>query len=206
MTSVRARTCAGGAAVAVAAGLLTHHGAVLGPELATWALLGTAAGAVVALVPDRSAAERAGAFLLGLLAAWGGFALRAGLLPDVPVGRALSVVAVVALVTAVATATAGSLPLWAGLTGAVAFAGAYTADHVADPPAFATQSVTVLTSVLLAAAVGFLVVTLVDGALAHPAGRHRTAPDDGAPTESIDDLFPSPRAADGAPAPSEPSR
>lgn len=206
MTSVRTRTCASGAAVAVAAGVLTFRGAVLGPELATWALLGTAAGAVVALVPDRSPGERAGAFLLGLLAAWGGFALRAGVLPDVPLGRALSVVAVVALVTAVATATAGRLPLWAGFVGVATFAGAYTAAYVADPPAFATESVTALTSVLLAAAVAFLVVTLVDGSLANPAGRHRAAPTSGDPGPSIDDLFPSARADDGAPAPSEPSR
>jgi hypothetical protein len=206
MTSVRSRTCAGGTAVAVAAGALTLNGAVLGPELATWALLGTAAGAVAALVPDRSAAERAGAFLVGLLAAWGGFAVRAGLLPDVPLGRALSVVAAVLLVTAVATATAGRLPLWAGLLGAATFAGAYTAAYVADPPDFATGSVTALTSVLLAAAIGFLVVTLVDGSLANPAGRHRAAPTAGEPSQSIDDLFPSLRAEDGVPAPSEPSR
>jgi hypothetical protein len=206
MTSVRARTCAGGAAVAVAAGVLTHSGAVLGAELATWALLGTAAGAVVALVPDRSAVERAAAFLLGLLAAWGGFALRAGVLPDVPLGRALSVVAALSLVAAVATATAGRLPLRAGLTGAAAFAGAYTAGYVADPPAFATESVTALTSVLLAAAIGFLVVTLVDGSLANPAGRHRATTAPGGSSDSLDDLFPSPRAEDSAPAQSETSR
>jgi hypothetical protein len=127
-------------------------------------------------------------------------------LPDVPLGRALSVVAAVSLVTAVATATADRLPLWAGLTGAATFAGAYTAAYVEDPPAFSTDSVTALTSVLLAAAIGFLVVTLVDGSLAHPAGRHRLSPDPGAPSESLDDLFPSPRVDAGAPAPSEPSR
>ena len=206
MTSVRARTCAGGAAVAVAAGVLTHSGARLGPELATWALLGAAAGAVVALVPDRSPAERAGAFLLGLLAAWGGFALRAGILPDVPLGRALSVVAVVSLVTAVATATAGRLPLWAGLTGVAAFAGAYTAAQLADPPAFDTEATTALTSVLLAAAIGFFVVVFVDGSFPPLVGRHRAAPAPDEPSTSLDAIFPSPRADDSAPAPSETSR
>jgi hypothetical protein len=191
--------------VAVAAGLLTHSGAVLGDELATWALLGTAAGAVVALVPDRGAGERAAAFVLGVLAAWGGFALRAGVLPDVPLGRALAVVSALSLVTAVATATAGRLPLWAGLAGTATFAGAYTAAYVADPPAFATASVTALTSVLLAAAIGFLVVTVVDGSLANPVGRHR-APTAGDPGDGLDALFPSPRADAGAPAPSETSR
>lgn len=161
MTSVRVRTCAAGSALAVVTGLLTSSSSLLGADVAAVALLGVGAGAALGLVGDRSPAERALAFLAGFLAAWLAYALRAGLLPDIPAGRGLAVVVVVAIVTAVATATADRLPLWAGLLGAAALAGAYELVFAADPTAFVAQSTTAATSVLLAVAVGFVVATAV---------------------------------------------
>lgn len=161
MTSVRIRTCAAGSALAVVAGLLSSSESLLGADLAAVALLGVGAGAALGLVGDRSPGERALAFLVGFLAAWLGYALRAGLLPDVPAGRGLAAVVVVALITAAATASADRLPLWSGLLGAAAFAGAYELVFAADPTAFVSESTTAATSVLLATAIGFVVATAV---------------------------------------------
>jgi hypothetical protein len=49
------------------------------------------------------------------------------------------------------------MPLWSGLLGVAAIAGAYEYAFGLDPTAFTSQSVTAATTVLLAAAVGFLV-------------------------------------------------
>src|SRR5689334_21316153 len=114
MSSVRTRTLLAGAALAVAAFLLADQGAVFGADLPQVAVRGAAAGAVLGLVPDRMAAARLGGFLTGFLATWIGYALRAGVLPDIPMGRAIAAVAVVALITVVSVATANRLPMWAG--------------------------------------------------------------------------------------------
>jgi hypothetical protein len=49
------------------------------------------------------------------------------------------------------------MPLWAGLVGVAAIAGAYEYAFGLDPTAFTSQSMTAATTVLLAAAVGYLV-------------------------------------------------
>ena len=161
MTSVRVRTCAAGSALAVVAGLLTSSGSALGADLPAVALLGVGAGAVLGLVGDRSPGERALGFLAGLVAAWLGYALRAGLLVATGAGRAVAVVVVISVITAVATASADRLPLWTGLLGAAALAGAYELVYAGDPTAFASSSTAAVTSVLLAAALGFVVGTAV---------------------------------------------
>lgn len=160
MTSVRVRTCVTGAALAVAAGALVDHGAQLGADLPATALLGLAAGAVLALLPTAGgAAGRAGGFLAGFAATWLAYGLRAGVLPDIPMGRAIAAVLVVSVVTAVATATAERLPLWSGLLGAVALVGVYETTYTATPSAFMAESAVAATSVLLSAAIGFAVAT-----------------------------------------------
>jgi hypothetical protein len=166
MSSVRTRTLVAGSALAVIAAALADHGAVFGADLPKVALLGAAAGAVLGLVPDRSPAARIGAFLTGFAAAWIGYALRAGVLPDIPMGRALAAVAVVSIVTAVATATANRLPMWAGLVGVVSLVGAYETTFAATPTAFVNESMTAVTTALLAASLGFLVTVLTAGTAA----------------------------------------
>lgn len=167
---VRTRTALVGSALALTAGLLADHGAVLGADLPKTALFGAAAGAVLGLVPDRTPAPRALGFLLGFVAAWLGYALRAGYLPDIPLGRAIAAVIVVGLVTLVATATAGRLPLWTGLLGATALLGAYETTFAANPAAFVQESMTAATTVLVTAAFGFLVASLLQ-ALPAPSPR-----------------------------------
>lgn len=151
---------AGSVLAAVAAVLVLLSG-VLGPETQAVALLGTALGGALGLVPDRSPAQRAGAFAAGLAAAWAGYVLRAAALPDAPSGRAVAVVLVVLVCTAVAAGTRGALPLWASLLGAAALAGAYEAAYAADPSGVVTTSPTSATAVLLAAGAGFVATSLL---------------------------------------------
>jgi hypothetical protein len=187
MTSVRRRTLVAGGSLALAAGLLADQGSVLGADLPHTALLGAALGAVVGLVPDRTVAGRTGAFLTGFASAWVGYALRAGVFPDVPLGRALAAVIVVSVITAVAAASAGRLPLWSGLVGAGALLGAYETTFVTTPTGFLTDSMTAATTVLVAAGLGLLVASTVEGLMA-PA----TA---ATPTVHGDIAVPSPRAS-----------
>jgi hypothetical protein len=160
MSSVRTRTLATGTALAVAAFLLADQGDIFGADLPKVALLGAAAGAVLGLVTDRVPAARLGGFLTGFLATWLGYALRAGLLPDSPMGRAIAAVVVVVLITAVAVATANRLPMWAGFLGAATLLGSYETTFAATPTEFVSDSMTAVTTSLLAAALGFLVTVL----------------------------------------------
>ena len=163
MSSVRTRTLATGAALAVAAFLLADQGAIFGADLPKVALLGAAAGAVLGLVPDRMPAARLGGFLAGFAAAWLGYALRAGVLPDIPMGRAIAAVVVVGVITIVAGASANRLPLWAGFLGAATLLGSYETTFAATPTSFVSDSMTAVTTSLLAAAFGFLVAVLFTG-------------------------------------------
>lgn len=183
MTSVRTRTCAAGAAVAVVAGALVDHGAWFGSDFVRSALLGVLLGAVIGLVPHRTPVQRLAGFAAGFGAAWLGYLLRAGILPDIPMGRAIAAVLVVSLVTAVATATADRLPLWSGLLGAGALVGAYEATYAATPSEVVGDSTAAATSVLLAAAFGFAVTAV----LSATAGRPVPAADPAAEDEQVHD-------------------
>src|SRR5687768_4926213 len=110
-----------GLLLAALAGALAAVSGALSLET-TWPLL---LGAAVMLVPSGRPGTRMANLLVGFAAAWGGFALRAAVLPDVPLGRGLAVAAPVVLVTAVVAATRHRLPLWAGLLGIAGYTGAY---------------------------------------------------------------------------------
>lgn len=139
-----------GLVLAVLAGVLA---AVSGPLTleSIWPLF-LAAG--VALVPGRGLGWRLVTFVAGLIAAWVAFALRAGVLPDIPMGRAVFAAVPVLIVLAVVLGTAGRAPLWAGLAGLAAFGSAYHPVFSATPTEFAAQSVATMTTVLLAAGIG----------------------------------------------------
>jgi hypothetical protein len=158
---MRRRTMTAGVLLALGAGLLADHGGHLGLEAAKIALYGVALGAVLGLVREGSPGGRGAAFGLGAVLCWAGYALRAGFLPDIPAGRGIAASAVVLLVTAAAVASNGRAPLWAGLLGVGAFAGAYETTFSLTPTAFPTESFTALTTVLLAAGLGYLVAVLV---------------------------------------------
>jgi hypothetical protein len=119
-------------------------------------LLGAAAGAVLALVPDTTPLARFGGALLGIVAALVGFVLRATMLPDSAGGRAVAVAIVVLLCTVVAVASLQRIALWSALLGAAVFAGAYERVYAAAPPELPETSVSTLTALLVSMAVGFL--------------------------------------------------
>jgi len=145
----------------------------LGLDVENVALLGAALGGALGLVPDRSPAQRAGAFGVGFAAAWFGYLLRAAVLPDTTAGIAVAVLVVLALCLAVAAATSGRLPLWATLIGAAAIVGAYEPVFAADPTTFVSASATSAASVLLAAGAGYLATSLLGPQVAAERERER---------------------------------
>lgn len=167
------RTLISGGLLALTAAALADHGSHLGLAVPRDALLGAALGAVLGLVPMARADRlwgRAPAFVVGALVAWLGYALRAGVLPDIPMGRAVAAVIVVGLVTVVAAVSRERLPLWAGLVGVGAVAGAYETAFAQAPTAFTSESTTAVTVVLLAAACGYVAASIAEYA-AHAIGR-----------------------------------
>ena len=148
-----------GAVLALVAAVLTLVGGALGIDTLWPVLLAAAVGyaAVSALSMGRAAA-----FVGGALIGWVAMALRAGLLPDTALGRAIVVVVGIMLITAIAAATADLAPLWAGLAGYVVFAAYYEPIYVADPTAFVADSTSALVTVLLASAFGFVAALLGD--------------------------------------------
>lgn len=155
-----------GLGLAVTAGVLVILGSALDLELQPVALLGAALGAVLALVADRTAGARLGAFAAGFVAAWLGYLVRAQFLPDTEGGRAVFAGVVVLLALAVVLATRDRLPLWGTLLGAATFAGAFEAVYAAAPPLVLSTSVSTATALLFTVGAGFLVASLVAPATA----------------------------------------
>ncbi len=150
-----------GGIVVLAAVLAVLVGAPFGLELDTYALIGVAMGAVVALVPDGRPGLRLAGFASGVLVMWVGYLVRAALLPDTVGGRATATFLVLALCAVVAALTAGRIPVWSTFAGAATLFGAYEATFAAAPPEVASTSVTALTAVALTAALGFLAASFV---------------------------------------------
>ena len=147
----------GGLVLAVMAALVVGLGEFLGLDLQHVALLGAALGGVIGLVPDRAPWERIVGFAVGFVFAWIGFAVRAAVLPDSSGGRAVAaflVLAASAWWSSAATLT--RLPLWSMLVGAAAIVGAYEETYTNAPSQFVHESPTAATTVLLAAALGYL--------------------------------------------------
>ncbi len=118
-----------GLSLAVAGFLLVCIGKWLDLELSALALLGVAGGAVVALVPDRSAGLRLLGFVVGFAISWIGYFVRAGLLPDTDYGRAVYVGLVLALAMLAAIVAFARLPFWSVLVGVATFAGGFEATY-----------------------------------------------------------------------------
>lgn len=171
-----------GLVLAVVTALVIGLSDALGLDLQHVGLLGAALGGILALVPHTPDWGRPAGFLVGFVVAWIGFALRAAMLPDSATGRAFAALVVIAVLTAVAVLSAGRLPLWSSLLGAAAIVGAYEEIYTNAPSQFVAESPGAATAVLLAAALGFLVMTLVPVVSAAPdrssRGAHR-APTDG---------------------------
>ena len=183
------RTLVAGLVLAVAAVLVVLVSSELELELESVALLGGALGAVVALVPDRSAPVRLGGFAAGFVAAWIGYVVRAAMLPDTAGGRAVAVGLVVLLCVGITAASMDRLPLWTTLLGTAALTGAYEFTYAAAPPELATTSVSTATTLLFNVAVGFLAAALV-APHGRPSRSHRSEEADlasGDATQPADD-------------------
>jgi hypothetical protein len=156
-------------------------------KLESAALLGLAVGAVVALVPDSRPGLRLAGFAAGIVAAWIGYLVRAGFLPDSVAGRAVSIVLVLGLCVAIAAVSAGRVPLWSTLLGAAALVGAFEHSYSAAPPEVMSTSVSAVTSLLMTAAIGFFAgaLTAPRDRAAVPAGKRSTSDE----THSLDDMM-----------------
>jgi len=148
-----------------------------GSDLEHVALLGAALGGVIGLVPHDPPLGKLGGFALGFVVAWIAFGVRAAVLPDSTFGRAVAAFLVILVCGAVAAVSAGRVPLWSTLVGAAAIVGAYETAYTSSPPTFLTASPQAATTVLLAAAVGFIgttvIYTFIKGADAAPVrGAH----------------------------------
>src|SRR5450631_1351105 len=173
-----------GSALAVCAAVVLLIGG--GSDLEHVALLGVALGGVVGLVPYDSPMGKLGGFFLGFVLAWIAFGVRAALLPDTAMGRAVAAFMVVLICGVVAALSAGKVPLWSALLGVAAIVGAYELPFTDSPPQFMVTSPTAATTVLLAAGFGFIVATLTDMfvkvADSPPSRGSRKAPTSTAPT------------------------
>lgn len=180
-----------GVVLTVAAVLVVVLSDLFDLKLDAVTLLGVTLGAVVALVPDRTPAMRLAGFAAGFVAVWVSYLLRAGMLPDSTGGRAFAVAFVMVLCVAVATLSLGRVPLWACLLGAAALTGAYEYTYTLAPAEVTGTSMTAVTSLLITAAFGFLVVALLapgpDGEPAAPRAAKPTA-DDGE-HHALDDMM-----------------
>jgi hypothetical protein len=167
------RIVVAGLGLAVLAGALVAFGDTLGLDLQLYALFGLAIGASVGLASGHPL-MKAGGFLIGFLAGWGAYGLRAGVLPDTAAGRAISAVLVVLVLTVVAAALRSRALYVAELLGLAALAGAYETTFNTLPSAFLSTSIIAATTVLFAAAFGYLLSQLVGAApLADDEAEHR---------------------------------
>jgi hypothetical protein len=180
-----------GVVLVVVATLAVALSDVFDLEFDSVAVLGIGVGAVVALVPDRSPLMRLAGFAAGFLAAWIGYLVRAGLLPDSTGGRASGVALVIFLCVAVAVASIDRVPLWATLLGAAAMSGAYEYTYAAAPSEVMSTSMSSVTALLLTSAIGFLVVGLLAPGTdndSRPTWRRTRSSDEG-DQHSLDDMM-----------------
>jgi len=169
------RTLLSGCVLALLTAVVLMFGG--GSDLEHVALLGAALGGVIGLVPHDPPLGKLGGFALGFVVAWIAFGVRAAVLPDSTFGRAVAAFLVILVCGAVAAVSAGRVPLWSTLVGAAAIVGAYETAYTSSPPTFLTASPQAATTVLLAAAVGFIgttvIYTFIKGADAAPVrGAH----------------------------------
>lgn len=153
------RTLLSGCVLALVTAVVLLFGG--GSDLEHVALLGAALGGVIGLVPHDPPLGKLGGFAAGFVAAWIAFGVRAALLPDATFGRALAAFMVILICGAVAAISAGKVPLWSTLVGVAAIVGAYESAYTSSPPTFLTTSPQAATTVLLAAAFGFIGTTII---------------------------------------------
>jgi hypothetical protein len=170
-----------GAVLALVAAILALAGGALGIDTLWPVLLAAAVGVAAA---SSLSVGRGAAFIGGALIGWVAMAIRAGLLPDTAFGRAIVVVLAIAVITAIAAATADLAPMWAGLAGYALFAAYYEPVYTASPTTFVADSTAAMVTVLLATAFGFGAALLGDLAASFAAGTSSESAAPSTPVES----------------------
>lgn len=155
------RTLLAGAALAVAAVLAIYIGDALNLGL-PGPLLGVSVGGALALAPGGEKLGRLIGFLVGIVVAFGGYGLSAGVLPASNGGLAVWAVVVIVLATAIAALSFGRLPLWSVLLGIGGFVGAYDWTYGDKPYAFLDSSFDTLGTFLVTFGFGYLAALVVD--------------------------------------------
>jgi hypothetical protein len=166
--------------LAAALALLVGDG--LGWDLDSVLVVGAGVGGALGLIAGSSPLAKIGAFVLGMVAAAVGYALRAAVFPDNTTARALAIVIVVMIAAGLAAITFGRLPFWGLLLGAGALGGAYETAFTESPGSLLTTLPVAASSVLAVAAVAFAATVMFgDGPSSEsdqPAdGRHSRAPE-----------------------------
>lgn len=183
-------------ALASAAVLLLGDG--LGWDLDGVLFLGAGVGGALGLVPNGTPLGKLGGFLLGVLAAAVGYALRAAVLPDNTPARAVALLLVIALAVGLVLLTFGRAPLWSALLGVGALGGAYEVAFTDSPGSVLTTLPVAATSMLLMVSVGFAATVFFadsgDTDEPNAEGRHRSGidPDRAEPPEesaSLDEVL-----------------
>ena len=154
------RMLSAGVVLIAAAGAAFWFSDIFDWELEPVALLGVTLGGALALARDGSPLGRAGGFVVGFVAAWALYALRASWLPDSTAGKASFAASFVALCVAASAVSLTRIPLWSTLLGAGAMAGAFEPSYVVAPPETLSTSMTAASSMALAVALGFLAASL----------------------------------------------
>jgi hypothetical protein len=151
-----ARTAVIGVIVTLLAALVAIGGDALGITTVWPVLLAVAVG----LAARQPTVGRIGAYVIGILAAWGAVALGAGLLPQTGLADAIALMVGLGILTVIAAVTGDHVPLWAGLAGYVAFTAFYEPIYAANPTLFLSESPVALLTVLLAGGIGFAIAGL----------------------------------------------
>ena len=94
-------TAALAAGTAVTLGTAALIASTASYNLGAGILVGTAAGASVALVPGETGFRKIAGFLTGMVVAAGAYVLRAGALPDSALGAGIGIAAAFALITVI---------------------------------------------------------------------------------------------------------
>ena len=164
------RTLTVGLVLAVFTALIISLGGLFGFGLESVALLGAAIGGALGLIAHPYSWGRIAGFLVGFVAIWVGYALRAAVLPDSSNGRAVAAFVVLAIVALACGFSKSRLPLWSALLGVAALVGAYEATYTNAPSQFLSQSPEAATTVLLTVALGYLVTSVVHDLLGDRSG------------------------------------
>jgi hypothetical protein len=187
-----------GVVLAVASVVALFIGDGLGWDVDAVLFLGAGVGGALGLMSRPAPLPRLGGFLLGLLAASVGYALRAAILPDSTGGRAAGIVITIAVAVGLVLLTFGRVPLWTALLGVGALGGAYEVAFTDSPGSVLTTLPAWLTLLLFMVAVGFASTVFFaedDSRDESPPGRRRAEPAGGgdeaadADAASLDDVL-----------------